>query len=232
VYDSEYTVPSTVQDIEDAIRSMDKRFKTSFYRWIRSEENIAYMCTTHASLFEEYWKTDPTLVIRALKWLTQDWSIPGTAELVIKLFYHWKIDSSKFIFLIAATFDHWPLKRLISLLNVLLIGDPPKVVARFLFQFYQLKKSKEMRFESTVHVQQEPWTQSTYYEFMKALSTQARWTVRFYDLFMSEYEQLYCSEKQISAIQDDHRSSDRTTEHIPALVIYALQKLSIQYGSL
>ncbi|KAI8810935.1 hypothetical protein BJ742DRAFT_799265 [Cladochytrium replicatum] len=114
-------------EIEHAMREMDKMHGTSFYKWIRSEENIGYICAFKRTMFEDFLNlpqelteglspfaivharedcqcgptSGPSLVGRALRWMSSEWSIPSIAELLLKLFYHLRVESRIFARLVA-----------------------------------------------------------------------------------------------------------------------------------
>jgi hypothetical protein len=44
--------PKSVEDVDNAIKEMDRLYKTSFYTWLKSEANIRYLCTFKVSEHE------------------------------------------------------------------------------------------------------------------------------------------------------------------------------------
>lgn len=80
--------PRSSAEVGEVIALMDKRHKTAFESWITDEAHRGYMASVKKPLFEEYWK-DPRIgpvgVGRALRWMSEGWSIGSIAELVLKL---------------------------------------------------------------------------------------------------------------------------------------------------
>ncbi|KAJ3124341.1 hypothetical protein HK101_006144, partial [Irineochytrium annulatum] len=111
---------------------MDRLYGTSFINWIRSESNIGYICSFKKDLFEHYERTSPESIPRVMTWLTSDWSIASVAEIMLKLFYGYRIASIKFTRLLAQITATWSRLRQRELVNILLIGEPAPITARFI----------------------------------------------------------------------------------------------------
>ncbi|KAJ1551756.1 hypothetical protein HK096_001773 [Nowakowskiella sp. JEL0078] len=141
--------PINKVQVDEAVQRMDKIHGTSFYSWIKSESNIGYICTYKSKLFEHYFSLDesgPARVGRALCWLT-DWSVANKAALILKLFYHWNIESTRFSRIVSemlvddsdkiSNLKSYKLEENLEFIQVLLIGEPPVVSALFVKNLLQ-----------------------------------------------------------------------------------------------
>lgn len=90
--------PRNVKELNDEMERMDKVNGTSFKGWILDESNIGYVCTFKRHLWENNWETHPESVFISLQFLSSygDWKVPSVAELILKMFHHWGVDSPRF----------------------------------------------------------------------------------------------------------------------------------------
>ena len=127
--------PQNVKELDEIMTTMDKNNGTSFKHWIQSMENISYICTFKRDFFENYFQSSPQTVIVVIQWLSLNWTVPSIAEFVLKMFYHWKLESPQFGALLNGLVEDWTRKRTFDLLHVLLIGESPKSIATFIRNF-------------------------------------------------------------------------------------------------
>ncbi|KAJ3367505.1 hypothetical protein HDU91_001365 [Kappamyces sp. JEL0680] len=123
--------PSSVEQVAETMKEMDRQNKTSFSSWIRSESNISYLCTFKGPMILEYIDQDPASAMFALEWIIDGWSVESVAELVLKLFYAYRISSDVFSQRLFALVHAWPNEKLAELLPIILIGESVVVVSNF-----------------------------------------------------------------------------------------------------
>lgn len=181
--------PQTVEEIDEVMRCMDKKYQTSFYTWIKSEANIAYVCTYKRDLFDQYGKDDSATVVRVLKWLTEGWSISSTAEIILKLFYSCKIESRRFSRILAGISEDWEQLRKEEIVNVLLVGENPSSTAKFIKHFTegnpQLSEGKE---EDNLVLS--VWDKGDILKLVRSVATVLRWNDVYMMDFLIEYAKL------------------------------------------
>ncbi|KAJ3102307.1 hypothetical protein HDU97_000664 [Phlyctochytrium planicorne] len=123
--------PKNVKEVDGAMSEMDEKFGTHFVDWIRSENNVGYICTFKKPIFHEYLATNPSGVATAIRWLSGEWGVATVAELLLKLFYVTRLDSALFANIVQAVSVDWPKARQLDLFNILLIGETPSTMACF-----------------------------------------------------------------------------------------------------
>jgi hypothetical protein len=173
--------PKTYADVDNSIKDMDKKYGTTFYSWIKSEENIGYLCTFKRQMFDQYFESRPESLIYAIQWLTSEWSIPSIAELLLKLFYHYRLESEKFCFVLKGLTKEWKITRIVELINVLLIGENASSTAEFVVKF-------------TVE-----WNNQLVVELINYLSASLKWNQTFFKNFLINYISLRCSSKDMES---------------------------------
>ncbi|KAJ3203866.1 hypothetical protein HK099_001339 [Clydaea vesicula] len=146
------TKPNSVEELDNAMKKMDSQNGTGFFNWVKNEENIGYICTYKRDIFEENFERDPKQVFIAVRWLVESWSVPSIAEFLLKMFYHWKLESKKFGALVNGICNgfqneknserepkkphkQFDKKKILDLLHVLLIGESSKSTSKFLLNF-------------------------------------------------------------------------------------------------
>ncbi|KAI8897957.1 hypothetical protein BC833DRAFT_591707 [Globomyces pollinis-pini] len=129
---------NSMEEVAETMESMDKLNDTSFSTWIRSESNVAYICSIKGELILSYIDKDPESALYALQWMTQDWSLESVAELVLKLFYSTKMNSKLFSNRLYGIVSNWPREKVYDLLPILLIGETPEVCAAFFSEWLKL----------------------------------------------------------------------------------------------
>ena len=124
--------PTSVAEIDQVMNEMDSRFSTSFQHWITSPDNIGYLSTFKKSLFEDQWnKGNCSQTANAVNWICKDWSIGATAELILKLFYSWRLDSEDFAKVVSLITQNWIEDRREELVDIILIGESAWTTAKF-----------------------------------------------------------------------------------------------------
>jgi len=135
-------IPKTIKDIEDTLKEMDRIHNTSFYDWIKDENNASVIAFKTKDLFQEHYENQPELVYNALRFLCKDWKLSKIAELILKLFYKSNIASEKLAIIIYEVSLLLENPEKVDLISLLLIGEEPKNVAFFLYHFFQYTEKK------------------------------------------------------------------------------------------
>jgi len=137
--------PKTIKDIEETLKEMDKIHNTSFYNWIKDENNVSVIAFKTKDLFQENYEKQPELVYNALRFLCKDWKLSKIAELILKLFYKCNVASEKLAIIIYEVSLLLENPEKVDLISLLLIGEEPKNVAFFLYHYfiYTEKKYRE-----------------------------------------------------------------------------------------
>ncbi|KAG4091021.1 hypothetical protein H8356DRAFT_1710766 [Neocallimastix lanati (nom. inval.)] len=134
--------PRTIKDIEDTLKEMDKIHSTSFYDWIKDENNASVIAFKTKDLFQEHYEKQPELVYNVLRFLCKDWKISKIAELILKLFYKSNIASQKLAVVIYEVSLLLENPEKVDLISLLLIGEEAKNVAFFVYHFFQYTEKK------------------------------------------------------------------------------------------
>lgn len=127
---------SDVKSVDLAISLMDKQHKTSFYEWIRNENNSDYIAIHLKRVIGDYSMVQQ---VRALNWLffhgtpAQQWEFRSVATLLIKLFYEKGLDQPEFGQLIGELLVGKEWKFIEGLVVALIIGEDEKIVSKFLY---------------------------------------------------------------------------------------------------
>ncbi|KAJ3031097.1 UNVERIFIED_CONTAM: hypothetical protein HDU68_006476 [Siphonaria sp. JEL0065] len=169
--------PKSVEDIEKAMKEMDRIHETTFYSWIKSEKNIGYIATYKRDLFDRCMSEDPYTLSLVLQWLTSEWTVASVAELLLKLFYSYKIESRKFTHLLAAVAKNWPHSQKEDIVNVLLIGETPVSTAKFIKHFTEGNNLIDKSLKDA-HLQ--AWGKEEIVELVRSVAQILRWN----DVFM------------------------------------------------
>jgi len=139
---NESKTPKTIKDIEDTLKEMDKIHNTSFYSWIKDENNVSVIAFKTKDLFQENYEKQPELVYNALRFLCKDWKLSKIAELILKLFYKCNVASEKLAIIIYEVSLLLENPEKVDLISLLLIGEEPKNVAFFLYHFFLYTEEK------------------------------------------------------------------------------------------
>ncbi|KAI8909621.1 hypothetical protein EDD86DRAFT_205889 [Gorgonomyces haynaldii] len=110
---------------------MDQLYKTSFSEWVRSEDNINYVCTMKGNMIREALLDDREACIYGLRWMSANYSVPSFAEMMLKLFYSMGMASSRFVSILHDLTVDWQHEKIIDLLSVILVGEKPVSVSNF-----------------------------------------------------------------------------------------------------
>ncbi|KAJ3332107.1 hypothetical protein HDU76_001250 [Blyttiomyces sp. JEL0837] len=227
--------PESVEDIEESLREMDRLYGTSFYSWIKSEANIGYLCTFKRKMFDQYADEDPAVLVRVLQFLTSGWSVASVAEIMLKLFYGYKIESRKFSRLLAAVASKWDRSRRHEVVNVLLIGETSKSTAKFIYHFTEGNGvNGELEFADELVLK--PWSVDETRDLVKSVATVLRWGEVFLRDFLIEYAKLLISEPvkrmtMITAIRDRFKSQKPISLALETKALYASSSSSSSSSS-
>ncbi|PVV01025.1 hypothetical protein BB560_004573 [Smittium megazygosporum] len=77
-------------DVDGNIRRMDQLYQSSFYTWLKNEQNVEII---GARLFRIANMYPLDRIINAMRWLTKDWSVENTAFLFKMVTKNWAISS-------------------------------------------------------------------------------------------------------------------------------------------
>ncbi|KAI8927633.1 hypothetical protein BC831DRAFT_394553, partial [Entophlyctis helioformis] len=179
------SLPASADDVDLAMRTMDKTHGTSFTAWIKSEQNIPYICAFKKDVIVDNLVCRPQQAIHALQWMTADWSTTSVAELVLKLFYDRHIDSPDFARIIAGIRDDWSLEKTADLVNVLLIGESAVSAAAFLVHLTD--QSGICSHETTVDIAVHRWANDDRISLVRSVARSLRWKDAFLQTFLLEY---------------------------------------------
>ncbi|ORX77488.1 hypothetical protein K493DRAFT_363296 [Basidiobolus meristosporus CBS 931.73] len=166
---------SSVADVDAAMRFMDSNYDTQFHCWIRNEKNVSYIAYYLRKLIVDFEETNMRSVHRAIQWLVHDWSVQRTAELLVKLFYHWGIDCPRFGLLIAEVMFEWNINHTTELVTTLVIGERSSKVAQFINHLTN------------------GWCDSAVVELVRSISTRLQWSERYFKHFILQYVAVYYS---------------------------------------
>ncbi|ORY34533.1 hypothetical protein BCR33DRAFT_722683, partial [Rhizoclosmatium globosum] len=161
--------PKSVADVDAAMTEMDRIYSTTFKNWITSEANIGYIPSTNV--------TYPFVLSLVLQWMTNGWNTASICELLLKLFYSYKIDSRKFTHLLAAC----------NVANSLLIGETPQTTAKFIKHFTE---GNNLIDESMKDAQLKEWGKEEIVELTRYIGHCMRWNDVFMMDFIIEYTSL------------------------------------------
>lgn len=197
--------PQSMDQVESVMNEMDKVNGTQFKGWIKNEDNIGYLCTFKRSLFEENWETQPASVFNVLYWLVDGWNIASVAEFMLKMFYHWKLDSVKFGVLVNGLTKGlykttgtagllgkpWEDEKIYDLLHVLLIGESPKACAKFIKNFTTgVDINVMMEIKTNEVITTRTWSREDVLDLVKNVSFYLHWDESFMRAFLMEYTTL------------------------------------------
>jgi len=135
-------IPRTIKDIDDTLKEMDRIHNTSFYNWIKDENNASVIAFKTKDLFQENYEKQPELVYNALRFLCKDWKLSKIAELILKLFYKCNVASEQLAIIIYEVSLLLENPEKVDLISLLLIGEEAKNVAFFLYHFFQYTEKK------------------------------------------------------------------------------------------
>ncbi|KAL2919515.1 hypothetical protein HK105_201162 [Polyrhizophydium stewartii] len=178
--------PDSVADVGRNMRLMDKTQGTAFEAWVRSEKNIAYICSFKRWLFDDALAHDPQRLVYVLKWMMDGWSVASCAELILKLFYSLRIESPDFGRLLAALTDDWPVGETADLVNVLLVGESAHTAVALIRHMTNQGGAGERLSGIKVQVDR-AWTTSERVELVKQISEELRWRHSYLQSFLMDY---------------------------------------------
>jgi hypothetical protein len=182
--------PRTIKDIEDTLKEMDKIHNTSFYNWIKDENNASVIAFKTKDLFQEHYEKQPELVYNALRFLCKDWKLSKIAELILKLFYNGNVASKKLAIIIYEVSLLLENHEKIDLISLLLIGEEAGNVAFFLYHFFQYTEKKYRE-----HVDAETLNEEEFLDEMNAFCSEVleclysclKWNNEYFKELIIEY---------------------------------------------
>lgn len=209
--------PKNADELNKTMEDMDKINGTTFRNWILSEENIGYVCTFKRHLWENNWEESPESVIVVMQFLVKygKWSVPSTAECILKMFIHFGIDSPRFGAIVNGIVkglnspdslepsqrqeDGWTKREISDLVYILLIDNTPKECATFLRHLssrYTLTKgwngvSDPMEGDAS---NTKSWSRQEILDVFQGVSHRAQWTEAFRRELLLEYSTLAISD--------------------------------------
>lgn len=160
-------LPRNAQEVGLIVQQMDKLHKTNFESWVKSPSNASYICTFKKGIIDEYFTLHPHQVIYALEWMTQEWSTVSTAELILKLFYHYRPNSIEFSRLVLGITSQWDMEEICDLVSILLIGESQSSIVGFLNYFMGLRDVGDFPHRD--------WTPSERIELLQSLARMFQW---------------------------------------------------------
>jgi len=184
--------PKTIKDIEETLKEMDKIHNTSFYNWIKDENNVSVIAFKTKDLFQENYEKQPELVYNALRFLCKDWKLSKIAELILKLFYKCNVASEKLAIIIYEVSLLLENPEKVDLISLLLIGEEPKNVAFFLYHYFHYTE-KKYREHSVETINEEEFLDeiNTFCSGMlECLYTCLKWNNEYFKELILEYVKL------------------------------------------
>jgi len=198
------------EQVEHSLSEMDRLNGTSFKDWIKMEENINYISTFKRGIFETSWENNPTSMLVAVQWLTSSWSPASTVEFLLKMFYHWKLESPQFGVLMNGLVrglhvkgqvetvigKEWEESKMHDLLHVLLIGESASSTAKFLKHLTtSLPLVQGLGTEAAQVAQPDTpftkeWLRKEILDLVKSLMIALQWDDTFMKTMLNEYSGL------------------------------------------
>ena len=200
--------PKTVQDIDEAVQRMDKINRTSFYIWLRDQTHLDQIAMHCKRILKDFQSDEIAL---GLCWLTQDWSASRTAELLIKMFYHWGMGSDRFALIVRSLLDYHYNKcessatiKADDILMTLLIGEDPHLTSRFAFLVTK------------------GWSNTKRLEKITLLSRRMDWDLDFCQIFLQTFT---------TTLYSDHHVAGSTAKDQGSYVAAAVKLVQSQFRS-
>jgi hypothetical protein len=239
--------PRTYAQLNESMDAMDKSNSTSFKDWILSEENIGYVCTFKRHLWEENWETNPCSVIIVMQFLHSKggWSSPSMAEMMLKMFLHWGVDSPRFGALLNGIVrgitlpeeeedkpdESWEKRQIYDLVYIILIDNSAKEAAKFLRHLttkYTLTKGFNGTSDPLENDAPETkqWSRKQIIDLFKGVSYRRQWTESFRRELLVEFVQLVISDKQ----KQEHFEYDIRVKCMGSLENSASSSSSVMIG--
>jgi len=180
--------PRTIKDIEDTLKEMDKIHNTSFYNWIKDENNVSVIAFKTKELFQEHYEKQPELVYNALRFLCKDWKLSKIAELILKLFYKCNVASKKLAIIVYEVSLLLENPEKVDLISLLLIGEEPKNVAFFLYYFFQYTEKKYREHTKIINEEEFLDEMSAFCSgIIECLFTSLKWNNEYFRELIIEY---------------------------------------------
>ncbi|KAK9708096.1 hypothetical protein K7432_009829 [Basidiobolus ranarum] len=192
--------PDSEVDVGRTIRAMDEQYGTQFETWIRNENNIDCVVFYLRKFILEFEDTNPSAISRAVKWIVEGWSVHKSAELLIKLLYHWGIGHAKFVSLVSELSQNWRMPLVVDLVATLVIGETSSNASSFIHHFTQT------------------WEPFMIIQLCRNVATRLRWNDRYCHQFLLRYASLTYPEgptqrEMLNQIQQQFETRSRMLHH-------------------
>ncbi|KAI8617556.1 hypothetical protein BC830DRAFT_1166922 [Chytriomyces sp. MP71] len=214
--------PTSVADVDEAMKEMDRIHETTFKAWIQSEANIGYVCTYKRALFDRYMKEDRQTLALVLRWMSLDWSMASFAEMMLKLFYKHKVESRKFTHLLAAVAADWSPEKKAEAANVLLIGETATSTAKFVKHYLEGFKDEKMD-----AIQVKIATKEEILALVTTVATLLRWNDVFMMDFITEYASLLFTDpvqRAVTIVKVLQRFESLAEKETPATIVKSVSR--------
>ncbi|ORX94784.1 hypothetical protein K493DRAFT_315341 [Basidiobolus meristosporus CBS 931.73] len=159
-------------DVGETIRAMDQQYGTQFEIWIRNEANIDCVVFYLRKFIVEFEDSNSGAITRAIRWIVQEWSVQKSAELLIKLFYHWGVGHPKFVSLVSELSHDWRMPLVVDLVATLVVGESSSNTAGFIQHFTSA------------------WEPFMVIQLCRNIATRLRWNDRYCLQFLLRYATL------------------------------------------
>ncbi|KAI3643096.1 hypothetical protein MP228_012651 [Amoeboaphelidium protococcarum] len=179
--------------VDMSVKIMDLRYKTSFYGWIKSEDNVDYIGNYLKPLVYEYAEQEDGAksISRALTWLMDGWNINGVASLLIKLFYEKGLNQEIFTSVMSLYLLGKEWSAIIDIVATLLIGEQAGVVSLF------------------IHNLTREWYVEEVKELIMCIAVKSRWTEEFVSQFLLSLCELRCGDDKMKMAAIMEKAQDR-----------------------
>ncbi|KAI0226460.1 hypothetical protein L0F63_001772 [Massospora cicadina] len=135
-----------------------------------NENNVDYISYYLRRVITGYEHRQFSRICRGIQWLVAGWSVQRTAELLIKLFYHWGIGDAKFAGLVTQITRQWPVAPdVVDLVVTLVIGERSNKAARFIYHLTATWDARQIA------------------ELVGAIGIRLRWSERYFKHFLLQF---------------------------------------------
>eukprot|EP00123_Amoebidium_parasiticum_P009069 comp19213_c0_seq1/m.21961 comp19213_c0_seq1/g.21961 ORF comp19213_c0_seq1/g.21961 comp19213_c0_seq1/m.21961 type:complete len:301 (-) comp19213_c0_seq1:473-1375(-) len=155
----------TAIDVDHTMRSMDTRYGTHFYEWIRDEQNVDCAAMHLRRVAKDY---DISRISHGVRWVVAEWRISSIAKLLRVLCEDWAV--AQMGTLTSMVSNDWPLAPFTSRLVHCMARDMP------------IDAAVEYVLWLT-----EGWSVDSSIELVAELKNMGTWTPEVYDAFVLRY---------------------------------------------
>ncbi|KAK9764958.1 hypothetical protein K7432_007086 [Basidiobolus ranarum] len=191
---------TNITEVERTMKDMDSKYNTQFYSWIRNERNVDYIAYYLQRLIVDVSDTPSQSIPSVIRWLVNGWSIQHTAELLIKLFYHWGIGHLGFASMVTEVTQDWSSSNVLDLVITLVIGERASKTAKFVKHLTN------------------NWEPRAIMNTVRQLSLRLKWSERYFKHFLLQYFMM-CEEEHahqrmtVSKLRSCFESRQNTLNH-------------------